>query len=282
MRARSWKNQGNSKVYHEYASSSALYRESCKSLLTDLIVEANSLIVDLACGTGVSTGVIAEVFPNARVTGVDSSSSQISIALTQSWDPTINFVLCRAEDIDRLSLDTVELVVCNAAFWYFDLQLVLQSINKIIRPGGHLRFNLPPQYCPRRAANCGANDTRVEMSDDPVQEMLQFLGRDRGVWAAENVGHGGPMFEEQLETQLALNSFAVDRTDAILIRETVRERLGWFRIPLFRASYFPTFDARCLIRAVDAIEGSQGSELLSPRLCGIAWSCKHVPMSDDI
>lgn len=53
-------------------------------------------MIDIGCGPGNSTQVLAERFPNAHILGIDSSPNMIQTAREQY--PGLEFMVCNAAD----------------------------------------------------------------------------------------------------------------------------------------------------------------------------------------
>jgi demethylmenaquinone methyltransferase/2-methoxy-6-polyprenyl-1,4-benzoquinol methylase len=112
------------------------------------IPSGNGPVLDLACGTGISTLSIARRFPGRLVVGVELRDEYLRIARDKAArEPTANvdFVLCRAEDFESpLVFDCVS---SSYLAKYADLQRLVPRILDMLRPGGVLMmhdFTLPP------------------------------------------------------------------------------------------------------------------------------------------
>ncbi|MBI4898789.1 MAG: class I SAM-dependent methyltransferase [Actinobacteria bacterium] len=90
-----------------------------------------SRVVDLGCGTGAGTRMLAERYPRAWVTGVDSSPEMIAAATRNgaSAGSSARFTVGRLQDVD-LDDESVDLVVLLNAPPAFD------EIERLLTPGG--------------------------------------------------------------------------------------------------------------------------------------------------
>ena len=92
-------------------------------------------ILDIGTGTGVVPRNMARF--GAHFTGVDLSENQIAMAkkLTADagWD--IDYQVCPAEEID-FPAESFDAVTACQCFWYFDKQVLLPKIARILKPGG--------------------------------------------------------------------------------------------------------------------------------------------------
>ena len=100
-------------------------------------------IVDLGCGPGNSTAVVARRWPDAAVEGVDTSPDMLATARKDHprW-------LWRQADIAAWRAETpVDLVFSNAAFqWVPDHAILLPRLFAQVVPGGALAFQVPANY----------------------------------------------------------------------------------------------------------------------------------------
>ena len=68
--------------------------------------------LDVGCGPGNSSRVLADAFPGARITGVDSSPEMIAAAAAAH--PDMTFRLCDAGDLASLGENGFDIVFSNA------------------------------------------------------------------------------------------------------------------------------------------------------------------------
>ncbi len=119
------------------------------ALLVDLAgVGSGQRIIDLACGTGGVTKIIADRLNCARdsvIIGIDHSSSALKQAMEElkdRGDTAIQFVQSQMENISdavKEKADTV--ILCNAIHYIPDKDAVVAEIAKTLKPGGKLAFN---------------------------------------------------------------------------------------------------------------------------------------------
>ena len=105
-------------------------------------------ILDLACGTGISTFAFARAFPSAQVVGVELRDEYLQRArakLAVDPDPRIHFVLSRAEDFT--TDQRFDVVTASYLAKYADLPVLVDRFVGWLQPGGLLimhDFTLPP------------------------------------------------------------------------------------------------------------------------------------------
>lgn len=101
-------------------------------------------IVDLGCGTGEQTSIIAERFPNAAVLGVDSSPEM----LQQSAAVERQNLSFRQQTIEELAAsdEKWDIIFSNAALqWSDNHELLFPSLLSLLQPGGQFLVQMPMQ-----------------------------------------------------------------------------------------------------------------------------------------
>jgi len=171
-------------------------------------------ILDLGCGTGEITRRLAELYPEAQVTGVDILEGNLELARRlNAADPAR--VRYEAGDAFALRFDAAsfDLVVCRHMSQSVpDFHLVLDEIGRVLRPGGWLHL-LSEDYAmlrmPRRVAGPGSTEPH---DYDPdrfwVQTVLPYL---ESVGCDGRIGrHSPPLMEQRGYTKLAVDYVIVD------------------------------------------------------------------------
>ena len=129
-------------------SDNDFYSEQNADLVDMAEVGSGQRIIDLACGTGGVTKIIADRLKDAKdsvVIGIDHSASALKQAVEELNDRTnavVEFVQSRMEDISdsvKERADTV--ILCNAIHYIPDKDSLLTEIFNTLKPGGKLAFN---------------------------------------------------------------------------------------------------------------------------------------------
>jgi trans-aconitate 2-methyltransferase len=103
-------------------------------------------IIDLGCGSGNVTRLLAERWPDAKVVGVDSSPSMLEQARTATrGDPRFTFV---AADLAHWHpAAPVDLVYSNAALhWLPDHAALFARVAAMVAPEGALAVQMPDNF----------------------------------------------------------------------------------------------------------------------------------------
>ena len=105
-------------------------------------VEGVARVLDVGCGPGNSSAVLARRFPGAHILGIDSSPAMIESA--KAAHPDIEFALCdAARELPTLP-GGFDLVFSNACLqWVPDHKTLLRNLFGLLRPGGTLAVQIP-------------------------------------------------------------------------------------------------------------------------------------------
>ncbi len=162
----------NSQQYLKFAGERT---QPAVDLAARVALESPARIIDLGCGPGNSTAVLARRWPQARLTGLDSSEAMLATA-RQDF-PAIEWV--RGDIATWQAGVPFDLVFSNAAFqWVPDHARVIPHIFAQVAPGGALAMQIP--------ANLSAPPHRIirELAASPRwRERFQVAPRE---WRPES------------------------------------------------------------------------------------------------
>jgi len=169
-------------------------------------------ILDLGCGTGEITRRLADLYPHARVDGIDVLEGNLPIARRDSRDygERIDYAVGDAFAL-RFADATFDLVVCRHMSQAVpQFELVLDEIGRVLKPGGWLHL-LSEDYAmlrfPRhRAARAGDRDFDPDRFwVDHALPFLESIGCDGRIGR-----HSPPLLEARGYRELAMDFLIVD------------------------------------------------------------------------
>jgi ubiquinone/menaquinone biosynthesis C-methylase UbiE len=161
-----------------------MFEPLAQLFLKHLPLKHGDHVLDVACGTGIVTRLVAPVVgPGGQVTGIDISVDMLAVARKNatSLGATIQWRLGDADDLP-FEDETFDLVLCQQGFQYFsDQAATLREMNRVLVPGGRL-------------ALC------VASSIDAIQQPYHWakakaLSRHAGPTAGRKVRQLAPFFQ---------------------------------------------------------------------------------------
>lgn len=123
----------------KYRIASAHQQEWGQRLIASLCLRGDEQILDLGCGDGRLTAMLAAIVPQGKVTGIDASPGMLAAA-QQIECSNLTF---RLQDIEQISFrQEFDVIVSNAALhWVSDHHALLANVYQALKPGGIVRFN---------------------------------------------------------------------------------------------------------------------------------------------
>lgn len=258
-----WNGKSTAEKYDKYAAEYPMYKETNKFLVELAKINKGMTVLDLACGTGLTTLEILKKLGNSgKVISIDSSKYMLDIAKGKIKQENVSFVLSPAENVNELVKGKIGLVLCNSAFWQTDMPKTLQAIHSILKQEGKFVFNFPDQF--------------FQSKDNPKSKYLRKVMAE----VANEYGHESYLdavipktFKlwtyESIKKLLESNSFKLtDYKEFILKRtaEDIKEHLGTLGV---MAIVFPNLTdeerAKILDKTINRLDESN--------LPDTTWAC---------
>ncbi len=126
--------------YDQYAH---IQREAAAWLLSGLTMEP-ATILEIGCGTGNLTGLLAQRFPAARITALDFAEEMVEQARHKVGESAaVDFQCQDAETFIRSTAASYDLVISNATLqWFADLPATLGHLARLLTPQGVAALSL--------------------------------------------------------------------------------------------------------------------------------------------
>ncbi len=132
----------------------------CQDLVNRVLVKQPRRVIDLGCGPGNSSRVVAGRWLHAEITGLDSSPDMIAAA--RQLLPQVKWITGGFESwaAGATGSEVYDVVFSNAAFqWVADHATAFPQIFKHVAPGGALAAQMPANY------------------GDPVHRLMRDMAR---------------------------------------------------------------------------------------------------------
>ncbi len=141
-----WHEKDNAEAYHRYTKKFPMYHNESKELVDLADIRKGMTILDLACGTGVSTKeILKKLGETGKIYAVDFSEAMLNLAKKEIKNKNVVFIKSLAQKIDEVISEKVDRIICNGAFWLINKPETLKAMANILKDDGKLVFNMPGQ-----------------------------------------------------------------------------------------------------------------------------------------
>jgi ubiquinone/menaquinone biosynthesis C-methylase UbiE len=138
-----WKSSFNAKKYERFSSKYPTYKRTSRILVGMSGIRKGMTVVDLACGTGITTfEILKKLRRTGKVICIDYSKQMIHVAKGRIRAKNVSFIVSNGEDIDKAVDEKVDAVICNSAFWQMDIKKTLKGIGKVLKDDGVFAFSM--------------------------------------------------------------------------------------------------------------------------------------------
>ena len=135
-------------------------------------------VIDLGCGPGNSTALLAARWPNARLEGLDSSA----VMLEQAGASGVPARWVQADIASWSPAAPYDLIFSNATFqWLEDQAALLPRLMEHVKPGGVFAFQVPANF------NAPSHALMREVANEP--QWTERLKNVRGIVPATAQGY---------------------------------------------------------------------------------------------
>jgi ubiquinone/menaquinone biosynthesis C-methylase UbiE len=230
----SWDSAGNARRYAEFARTYTTYRQTSRDVVGLACAVADATVVDLACGTGVTTEILLPTLgDDGRVIAVDASQAMLAAAQSIIHDKRVQWLHSPAERLDGCGVAGVDAVVCNSAIWQTDVRTTAAAVSRVLEPGGRFVFNLAEAML--------ADHAPADQPDPLIETMKAIAARDYG-WVPATAGRLGAGRQDLSETWLrqVLHEvgFQVERVQGFSYQASFEEQGAWLSVPVFTTRLF--------------------------------------------
>jgi len=123
----------------KYKKASKHQKEWGNSLISELELNGNEIILDLGCGDGVLTEQLSLLVPEGKVIGIDASRGMIQTAKKCEKD-NLSFICMDINDMDFKN--DFDIIFSNATLhWVKNHEKLLKNSRTALKPNGFIRWN---------------------------------------------------------------------------------------------------------------------------------------------
>ena len=143
-----WLAEETARRYQIFTEKTPMYQELSRKMVELAAIAPGMQVLDLGCGTGVTTQVVLAVLGEAgRVFALDISRPMLDMARRQVNSSQVTFLEGDAVHCADLIEGPIDRVVCNSVFWQLrHKSQVMTQLRRILTPEGSFIFNAPQPY----------------------------------------------------------------------------------------------------------------------------------------
>jgi SAM-dependent methyltransferase len=258
--ADSWGKDDNARRYDTFAHRFPMYARSSRELIALARPPSDSTVLDLACGTGITTeAILAVLGPAGRVIGADKSAAMLAVAAEAIADPRVVWIQTPAEDVDQHVTELVDAVVCNSAIWQTDIAATAAAVRNVVATGSRFVFNI--------GAGFFDDSDDPNFHDDqgsPTSVMMAIAAQDYGWTMPVNQPRRAPLSRASVYGSLGAAGFEVEQVEEFVYEESAASVRAWLSVPIFTEQYLPGLAyehrMRVLGKALDQLGDSDAPE----------------------
>jgi trans-aconitate methyltransferase len=230
-----WDSDETAAAYAAFTSEFTMYRDTSRDLVELARPTPGAAVVDLACGTGVTTReILAALAQDGTVIGIDRSAAMLAVAGRSVTDPRASWVRASAEEFDKAVSGRADAVICNSAIWQTDFASTARAAHAALAPGGVLAFNIGAEFV--RDAASTTNPAQF-----PLMTMMRQIAADNYGWSppAQPATRRSHLSEHQVIRLLDAAGFTIRHAGWLHYEQNPESQLAWLRIPSFTDRRLP-------------------------------------------
>ncbi|WP_298436093.1 methyltransferase domain-containing protein [uncultured Jannaschia sp.] len=161
-----------------------------EALVGTLDLAADARVLDIACGTGVTTRMVHDALgPKGHVAGLDNNEGMLATAAELAEGRDIRWILADVNG-SGLPSGSVDVTLSQHGYHYFpDKPAALREFRRLLAPGGAMAFSIWAGHSAYTEALCDAVATHISAEaaamqraqrETPTAEALERAARDAG------------------------------------------------------------------------------------------------------
>jgi SAM-dependent methyltransferase len=232
-----WGEDDNARRYDAYARIHPMYRDLSRDLISLAGLSADAAVVDLACGTGVtSREILAVLGPGGKLIGIDKSAAMLAVAARSVADLRASWIQARAEHVDVHVPEPVDAVLCNSAIWQTDLAATATAVRNVLAAGGRFVFNVGFDHLDQ------PNDPDFPADRPSLISVMKVIAAEDYGWRPPDAAGAGSrpsrLSHESICRYLEAAGFDVEQVAEFAHEQDAESERAWFSVPIFTKYQF--------------------------------------------
>lgn len=142
-------------------------------------VPADARVLDVGCGSGWATRLLADYANRGRVTGIDISDGMLRVAREASTShPNVDFEVASAERLPFADDEFTHAFSMESLYYYENIPKALSEIHRVLRPGGRF-FAVVDMYRESEATHQWIDLLKVPVQLLSIDEYRSLFGDAR-------------------------------------------------------------------------------------------------------
>ena len=113
------------------------HRPVGEQAIAQMRISSDARVLDVGCGSGWASRILAEYAFNGRVTGIDISDEMIRVARESSRSlPNVDFEIASAEQLPFPDHEFTHAFSMESLYYYRNIPKALREIHRVLKPGG--------------------------------------------------------------------------------------------------------------------------------------------------
>lgn len=247
-----WNSPHNAALYDAYTRHHNLYRDTSRDLIQLVRLKDASLVVDLACGTGVTTEVmLCHVKESAKIISLDKSEEMLKIAQERISDPRVTWVNAAAIELPHYAAEA-DAIVCNAAIWQLEMAAAIDAAAKTLRAGGRFAFNISRQLLMMPLSGEELRPTKPRFSQ--IVQAVAILEHDF-VPHHRALSRRRLTTSKRVERMLTRVGLTLDEIQPFEYDNPPAAQLDWLKVPVFAQNVLPDMPYEEQLKAITTAYG---------------------------
>jgi len=138
-------------------------------------VSMDSRVLDVGCGSGWASRLLADYAVNGRVTGIDISDEMVRLARESSSDyQNVSFEVASAEQLPFADSEFTHAFSMESLYYYRNIPKALKEINRVLKPGGSF-FAVVDLYRENEATHQWVDQLKVRVELLSIEEYRSLF-----------------------------------------------------------------------------------------------------------